>query len=243
MGCREGIFHDYRITGSQDPQDHRSKQVLDSQNSQAQYHRDRRLRLGCHFRVPQHRNGQQRVKPVAHDAQHRERIRGLDDLPRAHACVAWDRVVPLRRDRSALENVPQEQHRRHAGNDAHAGPDDPLVAPLGGQAEQEHADAEFDEHHVGNVRSGRQGLPLVKRIWMSVSLECKPGRGLSFFFFLFFSPLFFCPSFLPPFFLSFFLITFYSLPVNEHIPLWPISPPPAAGRHCGGQDQPRAQPQ
>jgi hypothetical protein len=71
-----------------------------------------------------------------------------------------DAPVPLLVNGVALKEVPEEDDGAPYENDDERDTEDPDVGTLGGDAEEEDADGEFDEHHDDDVGSYGKGLPL-----------------------------------------------------------------------------------
>lgn len=69
-----------------------------------------------------------------------------------------NRVIPLRRDGTALEDVPEKQGETPDSHDDNANSQDPFVSPLIGQAEEKKANAQLYQPHIRNVRRSCQRL-------------------------------------------------------------------------------------
>ena len=104
--------------------------------------------------------GQTHIKPITQDSHDAQCICSGNNLIRRHTLAVIERVVPLPRDGLALEEIPEEEHDTPDSHDHEASPEDVAVNLLDGEAEEEDADAELDEHHVDDVRCCCEGLPL-----------------------------------------------------------------------------------
>lgn len=71
-----------------------------------------------------------------------------------------DAPVPLLVNGVALKEVPEEDYGAPDEDDDKRDTKNPDIGTLGGDAEEEDADGEFNEHHDDDVCSYGKGLPL-----------------------------------------------------------------------------------
>lgn len=113
-----------------------------------------------HFHRPDHRNGQDRIEPVAEDRHDGDRVGCCNEIVLRSTFPVLDGEIPLSLHRCALEYVEQKDRQRPHGDNHHANFERPNISFQDCDPEEKDGDAKFNEHHVGNIGSGSKRLIL-----------------------------------------------------------------------------------